>query len=108
MIKNAKIIIKGGKRIGKGVLRHKKEIEAEARRFRRDVQKKIATAILAALGFVIALVWRDAIQESVDKVLKVLNITGTGYFYKILTAILVTIICVIAIMQISRWSEKEK
>lgn len=99
--------IKDGKKIKETVIKSTKELEEEARRFRREVQKNIGTAILAAFGFVIALVWRDAIQESVDKILRVLNITGTGYFYKILTAIIVTIICVIGIMQVSRWSEKE-
>lgn len=115
MIKNGKAIIKGGKRIKenvikhtKGVIKHTKEIEEEARRFRKEVQKNIATAILAAFGFIIALVWRDAIQESIDKLLKVFNLTGTGYFYKILTAIIITIICAFGIMQVSKWAEKEE
>ncbi len=108
MIKNGKAIIKGGKRIKENVIKHTKAIEEEARRFRKEVQKNIATAILAAFGFIIALVWRDAIQESIDKLLKVFNLTGTGYFYKILTAIIMTIICAFGIMQVSKWAEKEE
>lgn len=105
--KGGSMKIKDGKKIKEGVIKHTKELEEEARRFRREVQKNIGTAILAAFGFIIALVWRDAIQESIDKLLKVLNLTGTGYFYKIITAIIITVTCVIGIMQVSKWSEKE-
>lgn len=108
MIKKGEIMVGNGKIIKEKIAKGRKEIEEEAKRFRKEVQKNTATAILAAFGFVIALVWRDAIQESIDKLLKVLNLTGTGFIYKILTAIIVTIICVIGIMEISKWSEKKE
>ena len=140
MIKNGKIIIRGGRIVRKRIIKHtkrinaqakrfrrnvkrhmaasmpseeiimkhRKDIEEEAMRFRKDMQKNIATAILAAFAFIIALVWKDAIQESVDKLLKVLNLTGTGYLYRVFTAIFVTVICVFGMMQISKWAESEK
>ena len=85
-----------------------KIVDTKARKFQSDVRKKIATAIIAAFGFVIALVWRDAIQAGIDRVLDKLGIEGTGYFFKILGAIIVTIICVFGLIIIARWSEKEE
>ncbi len=108
IIKDGKRIIKRGRKIGKHVIEHTRELEEEARRFRKEIQKNVATAILAAFGFIIALVWRDAIQESIDNLLKILNLTGTGYFYRILTAVIVTLVCVFGIMRVSVWAETEK
>lgn len=85
-----------------------KIIDTKARKFQSDVRKKIATAIIAAFGFVIALVWRDAIQAGIDNIMQKLGITGTGYIYKIIGAMIVTVICVSGLVIIARWSEKEE
>ncbi len=77
-------------------------------RFKNDVRKNIATAIAAAFAFVIALVWRDAIQAGIDDFLNRVGIEGTGYIYKIIVAFLVTILCVIGLKFVASWSEQEK
>ena len=85
------------------------KIKDEAKRFRKEVRKKTISAILAAFAFVMALVWRDAIQEAADRVLETLGLTGSAYIYKIITALVVTVICVIGIIIFSRWEgEKSK
>lgn len=71
------------------------------------VRKNIATAILAAFAFVIALVWRDAIQQGVDRIVKKLNIPQEGYFFTIIAAIIVTFVCVVGILLFSKWAEKK-
>lgn len=73
-----------------------------------EAKKKASIAISAAFAFVIALFWRDAVQEAIDKVLETLGLTGSAYIYKIITAVVVTILCVIGIIFISRWGETEK
>jgi hypothetical protein len=76
-----------------------------------DVKINIATAIAAAFGFVIALLWRDVI-------IGILKFTGywqEGGFDSseaiiagVILVIIITVICVIGIMFISKWGGIEK
>ncbi len=50
-------------------------LREKAKKLEREFKKNITTAILAAFAFIIALVWRDAIQETVDKIISLLNLT---------------------------------
>jgi|TARA_B100001971_G_C17679303_1_gene281466 hypothetical protein len=77
-----------------------------AEKVRSESKKNVLTAILAAFGFIIALVWRDAIRAGVDMIVKRLNL-GEGYLYQVVVALIVTIIAVIAIIIISRLKGKE-
>lgn len=61
----------------------------------------MATAIIAALGFLIALSWRDVLVEWVAK------FSETSPFRnKFISASVMTVISVIGILVISRWNEK--
>ena len=91
------------KHIGNGVLR----VSDTYKKVQHEIRKNIATAILAAFAFIIALVWRDAIQDGVNKIIEELGITGKGYIYKTITAAIITVICVLGIMFFSRWGEKK-
>ena len=85
-----------------------KKVKEKSIEFKHEVRKNTATALLAAFGFVIALVWRDAIKAGVDEILNAIGITGTGYIYLIITALIVTVVCVAGILFFSRWSEKKQ
>lgn len=67
-----------------------------------EVRKHMTTAIMAAFGFVIALSWNDAIQTTVGDALNNLNIAGNTFYYKILAAVIVTIICVVGITIVAK------
>ena len=71
-----------------------------------DVKINIATAIAAAFGFVIALLWRDVIIG----ILKFFELWQEGGFKDemgivvgVIVVIIITILCVISIMYISKW-----
>jgi hypothetical protein len=76
-----------------------------------EVKINIATAVAAAFGFVIALLWRDII-------IGLLKLGGlwqdggfndvTGAAVAIVVAIVITVICVFGIMYISKWGGIEK
>lgn len=66
----------------------------------------VATAMSAAFGFILALYWKDIIVESVNKFVSTLNLKGDGFIIRVIAAIIVTFICVIAIYAISKWGEK--
>jgi len=75
--------------------------------FKQEVRKNVVTAVTAAFGFMIALTWRDAIKEIVESVLAASGIKEGIYAYKIVVALIITMICVFGIMIISRWAEKK-
>ena len=88
--------------------RNSKIIKAEhkALELAKKIRNRISLATAAGFGFVIALTWNDAIREGVDKIMSNLGLTGSAYIYKILAAVIVTIIGVIGIILVSNWAEK--
>ncbi len=81
--------------------------EQKALAIAKRIRHRISLAIAAGFGFVIALTWNDAIREGVNKIMTNLGLTGSAYIYKILTAVIVTIIGVIGIILVSDWAEKK-
>ena len=77
----------------------------------KEVKLAIATAIAAAFGFIIALIWKDII-------IGLLKLAGwwqeggfsdeTGAIIGIVVAIFITIVAVIGILLISKWGGIEK
>jgi hypothetical protein len=71
-----------------------------------EVKINIATAIAAAFGFVIALLWRDIIIGLL-KMTPFWSEEGfsdpAGAAVAIVLVLIVTILCVVGIMYISRW-----
>ncbi len=90
------------------MMKQKANFSKKAKRFQNDIRKHMATAIAAGFAFVMALVWRDAIQAGIDRILDKLGIEGSGYIYKIIVAVFVTVVCVVGLRFVARWSEKEK
>ncbi len=81
----------------------KERAKRHAKEFNREFKKAMNTAIMAAFGFLIALVWKDVITEFVDKISSKAPIQG-----KLFSALIVTLICVTGILILSRvFSEKE-
>jgi hypothetical protein len=76
-----------------------------------EVKISIATAIAAAFGFVIALLWRDVIIG----ILKYFELWRDGGFDNIegiivgiVVVIIITILCVLGILYISKWGGIDK
>jgi hypothetical protein len=89
------------------LIRYATVVPSKAAEARREIRKNTVTAIIAAFGFIIALVWRDAIKEAVDNLVEAAGLTGSGYLYTLLTAVIITVVCVIGIMLFSAFSEKK-
>ncbi len=82
--------------------RYTRRATAATRGLTKDARKHAATAIAAAFAFLIALTWRDAISEGVNKLISLLELTESAYLYKIVVAVVVTLICVIGVVLTSR------
>ena len=80
----------------------------KAKKLERDVRKNISTAIGRAFAFLIALAWKDMIVDIVNKIVGLLNMEENLYLFRIVTALLVTIICVIGIWVSSKIAAKEE
>ncbi|HEC82081.1 MAG TPA: hypothetical protein ENI42_06650 [Thermoplasmatales archaeon] len=71
----------------------------------KEVKSTIATAIAAAFGFIIALIWRDIIVGLMNMAgLNVEKFTTIGSAaIAVVSAIIITLICVFGILYISKW-----
>jgi hypothetical protein len=65
-----------------------------------------ATAIIAALGFLIALAWKDLIVKVVKESIAISSLEKYPYIAELYSAIIITIIAIIGITIISRWVKK--
>ncbi len=83
------------------------KVQKQTTDFILKVRKNTATAVLAAFAFVMALVWRDAIQQGVNKAVAVFNLPEESYLFSIIAALIVTIICILGIVVFSKWAEKK-
>ena len=72
------------------------------RKFKTETKKAINTAMIAAFGFLIALVWKDVITEWVDKISAVSPVKG-----KLISALIVTLICVGGVLIVTKFSRVE-
>ena len=72
-----------------------KEIEKETR-------KQVTTAVIAAFGFLIALVWKDAITLYTNNFISFLKFPSPGSFQILYTAVITTFLSVIGIIVIGR------
>jgi Cft2 family RNA processing exonuclease len=81
-----------------------REIAKEsALKFKREFKDSTNTAIVAALGFLIALSWKDVITEVMSQ------LSGIDLFKsKVMTATVITIISVIGILFISKINERKR
>jgi len=75
-----------------------------------EVKINIATAIAAAFGFVIALIWKEIIVGLFALAgLTINNIeNATGAAVAVIAGIIITIVCVFGIMYITKWGGIKK
>lgn len=81
----------------------KEKAKIKAKRLHREVKKALYTALLAAFGFLIALVWRDVIQSWVEKISATSPVQG-----QLVSALGVTIVCVIGILIVTKFLKVEE
>ena len=81
---------------------------AHTGKFKDEAKKHTATAITAAFGFLIALSWRTPIQNSVNNMIKSFGLTESAIYYEYLSAIFITIIAVLALIIVAKWTSDSK
>ena len=70
--------------------------------FRREFKRQVKYAVMAAVGFIIAFAWRDAIINSTREIVSKFEETTKGIGVEISTSIVITIVGVLIILISSR------
>jgi hypothetical protein len=81
---------------------------SSSKAIRYETKKQVVTALVAAFGFIIALVWRDAIKAYIDVAVTTLKIPGPTHLILLYTAIITTALAVIGIILVNKWGKKEE
>lgn len=74
-----------------------------------EVKKTIATALAAAFGFVIALIWKDVVTgglmvAGVDMTFEAIDLGG--WLTYVVLSVVLTVVMVIMIIVVGRWGNK--
>ena len=75
---------------------------------KNEVRSHVTKAIGAAFAFVIAFAWRDAIRKSLDAFVIKMGLPETAFVHEYIVAILLTLVCVIGIIVVSKFSIKKE
>jgi|TARA_Y100000310_G_scaffold174669_3_gene174770 hypothetical protein len=65
-----------------------------------------STAIIAALGFIIALAWKDLIVKIVENFTRADMLEKYPYIQELYVAIVVTVVAITGIALIGKWAKK--
>ncbi len=76
--------------------------KASTTKFQREFRRSLVTAITAAFGFLIALVWKDVITEYVNAITKISPVQS-----QLISALIVTLVGVIGILIVSKLGVEE-
>ncbi|UCD91607.1 MAG: hypothetical protein JSV43_04955 [Methanobacteriota archaeon] len=75
-----------------------------------EVRKTIATSLATAFGFVIALLWKEAVLGGLNTAGVTTDVAGgwTGWAIFIGSAVVLTVVLIIFIILVSRWGAGSK
>jgi hypothetical protein len=76
--------------------------------FQQEFKKHVIVAVTAALGFLIALSWKDPILNLSNSLIASLGMTEGGIGFQFVAAGIVTVAAVLALILISGWSSEAK
>ena len=75
--------------------------------FKKEFKKQLVVAVSAALGFLMAFSWREPITDLVKLIAARAGASENMLFYNVISAIILTIVAVLVLILISRWSSGE-
>ncbi len=84
------------------------QLKADLISIKEEVRNDVVGPVVASFGFIIALVWRDAIKSALDVYLASHGLTGQAYLYNFISAILVTIFVIAIMVTITKLSREKK
>ena len=89
---------------GRTILKLKTEINA----IKEEIREDVSGPVVASFGFIIALVWRDAIRSIIDEVLTNAGLLDKMWIYDVVSAIIVTAFVILIMIMVTKFSQKKK
>ena len=83
-------------------------IHAKLLALEMEIRNDVSVPIVASFGFIIALVWRDAIHSAVDEFLIRAGLMDQAYVYNFVYAAIVTVIVIAIMIIVTRFSRGRK
>ena len=83
-------------------------IHAKLLALEMEIRNDVSIPIVASFGFIIALVWRDAIKGAVDEFLVRAGLVDQAYVYNFISAVIVSIVVVSIMIAVTRFSRGKK
>jgi uncharacterized membrane protein YdbT with pleckstrin-like domain len=77
-----------------------------AAKFRKEFRKHLIAAVSAALGFLIALSWREPLSDLSKLIISNLGLEGEALFFQFISAVVITVLAVIGLIIATRWGIK--
>jgi H+/gluconate symporter-like permease len=84
------------------------KFKADIESIKEEVRNDVLGPVVASFGFIIALIWRDAIQSSIHEFLQRMGLTGKEYIYQFISAMIVTIIVITIMITVTKIGRKKK
>ena len=97
------IIKKGTKKAVNGAKVSTNKTKEAALKLKEETVKAVTTALVAAFGFIIALSWRDYLNELFEGINQVSPLQG-----KLASALIITILSVVGIMIVTKFGMKKE
>ena len=83
-----------------------KRLHRHTKTLHKHVKTRMSMALVAAFALVIALTWAEFIKEAIHALVLFLGLTGQTWLFKLLAAVVITIVCVVGIDYASAWEKK--
>lgn len=84
------------------------KLRAELYAIKEEVRNDVIGPVVASFGFIIALVWRDAIKGALDHYLETIGLAEKAYLYNFVSAIIVTLAVIVIMISVTKWGRKKK
>ena len=83
-------------------------LRAELNIIKEHLKNDISGPVIASFGFIIALIWRDAIRSTLDEFLSRAGLLEKAWIYDIVSALIVTGFVIFLMITIMKLSQKKK
>jgi len=77
-------------------------------RLEESVRNDITPAVVASFGFIIALVWRDAIAAALERFLENAGLTEKAYLYNFISAAIITVIVIGIMIVVTKYGRRKR
>ncbi len=84
------------------------KLKGELEAIKDEIKSDVTGPVVASFGFIIALVWRDAIRSLIDEFLINVGWFSKPYMYDIFSAVIVTIAVIFIMVTVTRMGRKRK